>query len=185
MVSHCLAFLLNLTSLWIKKRMLDALDIKSTKKTVLIIDAEPHVEQDLRMTLSEQGYEVLSARNLKEAAGRFDLNTFDLLLLDLDVPRTQSRTTLLNPGPPVIGLTERSDLGSQMINAPRFKGMAEKPIDMTSLLNAIADVLSRDPGSSGFSHVPARTSNAREKSPSYHSPTRLFSAAYRGWGINE
>lgn len=54
---------------------------------VLVVDDDPQIRRVLRTTLIAQGYEVLDARNGEEALERIREEKFDLVILDMNMPR--------------------------------------------------------------------------------------------------
>ncbi len=55
-------------------------------KTILIVDDSNHLAYMLNRYLSEQGFQVMSARNGREALATLEYQTPDLILLDLLMP---------------------------------------------------------------------------------------------------
>ena len=53
---------------------------------LLIVDDEPQIRRVLKMTLAAQGYEVRDAKSGEEALALVRESTFDLVLLDLNMP---------------------------------------------------------------------------------------------------
>ncbi len=53
---------------------------------VLLVDDEPQIRRVLRMTLSDEGYEITEARNGEEAMDLLRTDRFDLILLDVNMP---------------------------------------------------------------------------------------------------
>jgi DNA-binding response OmpR family regulator len=80
---------------------------------ILVADDEPNIVKLLRLYLREEGYEIVAARNGREALERFRTETPDLVLLDLMMPElggfdvcTEIRR---ESDVPVIMLTARTD----------------------------------------------------------------------------
>ncbi len=80
---------------------------------ILVADDEPNIIKLLRMYLREEGYEIVTARDGRDAIERFRAEAPDLVLLDLMMPEiggfevcTEIRKT---SDVPVIMLTARSD----------------------------------------------------------------------------
>jgi two-component system KDP operon response regulator KdpE len=57
-----------------------------SKGRILIVDDEPQIRRVLKMTLTAQGYEVHDAKNGEDALETVRQRTFDLVLLDLNMP---------------------------------------------------------------------------------------------------
>jgi len=80
---------------------------------ILVADDEPNIVKLLRLYLREEGYEIVAARNGREALERFRAESPDLVLLDLMMPElggfevcTEIRR---ESDVPVIMLTARTD----------------------------------------------------------------------------
>ena len=80
---------------------------------ILVADDEPNIVKLLRLYLREEGYEIVAARNGREALDRFRSESPDLVLLDLMMPElggfevcTEIRR---ESDVPVIMLTARTD----------------------------------------------------------------------------
>jgi two-component system KDP operon response regulator KdpE len=53
---------------------------------ILIVDDDPHIRRVMRATLGAQGYEVADARVGEEALEKLQSETYDLILLDMNMP---------------------------------------------------------------------------------------------------
>ncbi len=53
---------------------------------ILVVDDEPQIRRVMRATLSADGYEVADARSGEEAIERLRSESFDLILLDMNMP---------------------------------------------------------------------------------------------------
>ncbi len=53
---------------------------------ILVVDDEPQIRRVMRTTLSASGYEVADARSGEEALERLSSESFDLVLLDMNMP---------------------------------------------------------------------------------------------------
>ncbi len=53
---------------------------------ILVVDDEPQIRRVMRATLTTDGYEVMDARSGEEALRALRENTFDLVLLDMNMP---------------------------------------------------------------------------------------------------
>lgn len=61
------------------------------KKTILIVDDEPHVIRVLRLTLEREGYEVDTANNGVQALEKMTAQLPDVLITDLQMPKASGR----------------------------------------------------------------------------------------------
>lgn len=114
---------------------------------ILVVDDELPIANLIRMNLSRQGYVCTSAYDGQQAADLLEKNSFDLVLLDIMLPKFDGYDLLayIRPmGIPVIFLTAKSDV------LDRVKGLklgAEdyivKPFEIVELLARIEVVLRR------------------------------------------
>ncbi len=56
-------------------------------KRILLVDDEPLILKGLKYTLEQEGYETDSAMDGEEALAKFDAGSFDLILLDVMLPK--------------------------------------------------------------------------------------------------
>ena len=59
----------------------------SVGKRILLVDDEPLILKGLKYTLEQEGYETDSAMDGEEALAKFDAGSFDLILLDVMLPK--------------------------------------------------------------------------------------------------
>lgn len=57
-----------------------------TKEKILVVDDEESLRDILQFSLSDEGYEVVTAPNGEEAMERIDENNIDLVILDIKMP---------------------------------------------------------------------------------------------------
>ena len=85
----------------------------ATPASILVVDDEESIQKLLTYPLEREGFHVVQARDGEEALERFDGGEFDLVVLDLALPkldglevcrRLRSRSTV-----PIIMLTARDD----------------------------------------------------------------------------
>src|SRR5215210_377035 len=85
----------------------------ATPASILVVDDEESIQKLLTYPLEREGFHVVQARDGEEALERFDAGEFDLIVLDLALPkldglevcrRLRSRSTV-----PIIMLTARDD----------------------------------------------------------------------------
>src|ERR1700742_1941924 len=120
---------------------------------ILLVDDEQPIQTLLSFPLQRDGYEVVQAADGAEALARFDEQIFDLVVLDVMLPRMDGlevcrRLRAKGETVPIIMLTAKSEeidkvlgleLGSRVKAALRRSGMAradaddERPIDMKGL----------------------------------------------------
>lgn len=61
------------------------------KKTILIVDDEPHVIRVLRLALEREGYDLHTASNGEEALRKLEAGLPDVLITDLQMPKAGGR----------------------------------------------------------------------------------------------
>lgn len=69
-------------------------DIPKTKKSILVVDDEPDVRMVLEAILTPSGYSVTQARDGQEALELLAEKKFDLMFLDLMMPRVSGEEVL-------------------------------------------------------------------------------------------
>jgi len=115
------------------------------KKRVLLVDDDPGVRESIRKVLRAAGYEVTTAAGGEEAAVQFIPEETDLVLLDLNLPFCSGwdvfeRLTAQHPSIPVIIITGMPNQ-YQTALAAGVGALIEKPIEVSSLLKAMDDLL--------------------------------------------
>jgi DNA-binding response OmpR family regulator len=81
------------------------------KRRILLVDDEPEVLRLLAATLTEAGYEVITASDGAEAVRRWrEINGGDLAILDILMPRKDALETIIelrthSPGVPIIAMS--------------------------------------------------------------------------------
>lgn len=117
------------------------------KKKILVVDDEDALRTVLSSQLKGEGYDVSSAADGDIAIEMLNSQDFDLILLDLKMPRVDGYEVLSfvkekHPATKVIILTGYADLknafDSKRIGADLFFG---KPYEFSDLLSAIQRVL--------------------------------------------
>lgn len=116
------------------------------KDVILLADDDEEVLAALHDVLRSEGYEVIVARNGREAIAHFYEGHVDIALLDLNMPvkggwETFERLTTIHPLLPIIVITARPDQYPLAV-AAGVGALMEKPLDLGLLLQAIQDLLS-------------------------------------------
>lgn len=116
-------------------------------KKILIVEDEKPISDLIKMSLLGEGYHCTCAYNGQEAADRIEVETFDLILLDIMLPRIDGYELIdyiKFYDMPVIFLTAKADVND------RVKGLragAEdyitKPFEIIELLARVETVLRR------------------------------------------
>lgn len=142
---------------------------RSTKAKILLTDDDPAIRQILCRLLCEEGYRVLTAANGVEALELAKVTTFDVALLDLNMPlkdgwETFEQLSNRQPMLPIILITARPNQLFPAL-ASGVVALMEKPLDLTKLFSTIRNLLeepletrlARNMGRSAvFSYVPSQ-----------------------------
>ena len=117
------------------------------KSTVLVVDDEEALRSVLSNELINEGYDVQTASDGDDAMAEIDKTPFDLVLLDIKMPRVSGFEVLKHikeraGGTKVVMLTGFADLKnaieSKKLGADDF---VSKPYDLVDLLTTIERVL--------------------------------------------
>lgn len=118
------------------------------KKKILVVDDEDSLRTVLSTELASEGYDVGTAADGDDAITEMDKKVFDLILLDIKMPRMNGFEVLKHvkdkhPRTKVIMLTGFADLKnaieSKKLGAEDF---VSKPYDLVDLLTTIERVMS-------------------------------------------
>ena len=118
------------------------------KKTILIVDDEADIRIILRSLLEAQGYSVSEARDGQEALDLIPKMHFDLMILDLTMPRISGEGVLMQLGKdklqkiPTIILTaklEKQVVRKECLEGIRFYVM--KPFDNNTIRELVRCLL--------------------------------------------
>ena len=115
------------------------------KPKILLADDDEQVLAALNAVLESEGYQVILAKDGREALEHFHEGHIDIALLDLNMPvkggwETFERLTTIHPLLPVIVITARPDQYPLAV-AAGVGALMEKPLDLPLLLQAIQDLL--------------------------------------------
>ena len=117
------------------------------KGSILVVDDEDALRTVLSSELVNEGYEIKTASDGDEAIGELEKGRFDMVLLDIKMPRVNGFEVLKHirqnhPGTKVVMLTGFADLKnaieSKKLGADDF---VSKPYDLVDLLTTIERVL--------------------------------------------
>lgn len=121
----------------------------STKPTaprrLLLADDSPQIRDSLGKVLRQAGYDVSPACNGSQVVDLLFERSFDLVLLDLNMPGIDGWETLghivsLRPGLPVVVITAQGEQREWAISeGARF--LMEKPLDLPLLLERIRECI--------------------------------------------
>jgi CheY-like chemotaxis protein len=119
--------------------------VKNNKAKILLADDDEEVLAALSAALASEGYEVVVAKNGREAIEHFREGQADVALLDLNMPvkggwEAFERLTAINPLLQVIIITARPDQYT-LAAAAGVAAIMEKPLDLPLLLRTIDQLL--------------------------------------------
>lgn len=118
------------------------------KSRVLVVDDEDALRMVLSSELSSSGYEVATASDGDEAVAAVQNKKFDLILLDIKMPKVDGFEVLKfikknQPDVKVIMLTGFADLKNAIESKKHgAEDFVSKPYDLVDLLTTIERVLS-------------------------------------------
>jgi len=107
---------------------------------VLVADDDPAIRMLVQRVLVRQGYDVTTANDGADAIVQLDQNEFDLLVLDLMMPRVDGIgviTHLQTRGaarPPILVMTAASPDILRRLPRERIAGIVTKPFDLDQLV---------------------------------------------------
>src|SRR5712691_3666674 len=123
--------------------------MSSQRSSVLIVDDEPALRKALRTSLTASGFAVEEARNGTEALGVVQLQPFDLVLLDINMPGISGmdacrRIRVMSPQVGIVMITVR-DLEEDKVRALEAGAddYVKKPFKLRELTARLRAVLRR------------------------------------------
>lgn len=112
-------------------------------RTVLVVDDDPAIREFLSMALEDEGYRVQTAVNGREALDKVRRDPPDVVLLDLEMPRTDGwsfltsrRTASSACHTPVLAMSAMG--GRCMARQLGARDFLAKPLDLDALLGKVA-----------------------------------------------
>lgn len=114
-------------------------------KTIMVVDDEKEVLEEMQAWLGDQGYHVVTAENAEDGMQKLDMNPAHLLLLDINMPRKDGLAMLSDlkrntrtAAIPVIMLSARVETNA-ILEAMEMKACdyVTKPFNETELLRLI------------------------------------------------
>ncbi len=126
----------------------DAVAVEN-RRSILVVDDEPHIRRVLEMALSSKGYDVITAPNGIQGLQEIQQGHVDLVILDLMMPVAGGLETLsrirANPirsETPVIILTGKGqDADRECALAAGANDFITKPFSPKKLIARIEDIL--------------------------------------------
>jgi DNA-binding response OmpR family regulator len=117
---------------------------------VLIADDDRQMRRLVRMILERDGHQVVEADDGLDAIDLIEANRFDLMILDLDMPRLDGlgvleelRARVLTASVPVIVLTARSEESEVQVLDLGAQDFLTKPVQPQSLQARVRAVMRR------------------------------------------
>jgi DNA-binding response OmpR family regulator len=117
--------------------------VDESRVKALIVDDDPDIAELVRMALTDEGYEVVLAPNGAAALAAWNVQPFDIILLDMRMPVmdgwTFARTYRELPGPhaPVIVVTAARD-ASERAAEISADGFLAKPFSLDELFDTVS-----------------------------------------------
>ncbi|HTD66126.1 MAG TPA: response regulator [Candidatus Limnocylindria bacterium] len=120
---------------------------EAERNCVLLVDDDPSIREFLGRALKMENYDVVLARDGREAAVKYLVVPYDLVLLDLNMPRMDGWEVLhtiqqMQPLLPVIVITARPHQYERAVTN-KVDALMEKPLDLPLLLKAIRELLAQ------------------------------------------
>jgi len=133
---------------------------KSDRRTILVVDDEPHVVAYLEMLLQDQGYATVSAADGREGMEKAQAQRPDLICLDITMPEESGVRMFRNlkedpalADVPVLVVTAVTGLGGDPEPFRNFlstrthiappEGFFSKPIEREKFLEKVQEILAR------------------------------------------
>jgi DNA-binding response OmpR family regulator len=117
-----------------------------TKKSVLVVDDEIHICDEMRDFLVGQGFEVSVVHNTKDCLSLIKNKTFDILFLDIDLPEESGLDilkiikTIVGGIILISGKVSISDSTAEFLGASAF---LKKPFNSTNLMTKVDAILNK------------------------------------------
>ena len=123
---------------------------QSDKPRILLADDDPQMRRLVRSILERDGYDVTEAVDGLDALDQVESKSFDLMILDVDMPRLDGlgvleelRARVTTSGVPVIVLTARTDDTESRVLDLGAQDFLTKPVQAQSLQARVKAVLRR------------------------------------------
>lgn len=117
------------------------------KTRILIVDDDEAIRTALQRWFSLRGFEANVAEDGVDAVEKCTIDAYDVLLMDLEMPRmggieAMARVGELLPGVPVIVLTGYSDVSNEGVLSDAAK-VLNKPLPLRDIEGAVRELLAR------------------------------------------
>jgi len=155
---------------------------------ILIVDDDPDIRDILKITLSEENYEVLEAKDGEEALKIIESKTLDLVLLDYKMPKIDGREVcrrvkkdILLSHLPIIMVTGKGDINDRVdgidAGADDYVVKPFEPKELLARIRMIIRRTSRDLEANPLTRLPGNVSILDELSRRLESHAR-FAVCY-------
>jgi DNA-binding NtrC family response regulator len=135
---------------------------------ILVVEDEAVIRSALEKLLTHNGYEVAGAESIDDAAGRFELNHFNLIITDLRLPGDPG-TDLIHRAPdvPVLIMTSYASLRSA-VDAMKLGAVdyIAKPFDHEEMLDCVRNILAQQRPADQTASRSAGTDGSQAADPS-------------------
>jgi two-component system, chemotaxis family, chemotaxis protein CheY len=118
---------------------------------ILTVDDSASIRQAIKIALRSEGHEIHEATDGREGLRLADERTFDLILVDLNMPEMDGMTMIrelrkkpAHAGVPVLFLTSESDTDvKQQAKTAGATGWLTKPFEASQLIKIVNKVLAK------------------------------------------
>jgi CheY-like chemotaxis protein len=120
---------------------------EASGRRVLVADDDPAIRMLVARVLIRQGYEVLTANDGADAIEQLDRDRFDLLVLDLMMPRVDGIGVIAHlqsrgaTTPPILVMTAASPDILRRLPEDRIAKIITKPFDLDQLTRDASDAI--------------------------------------------
>ncbi|MDH7517730.1 MAG: response regulator [Candidatus Thermoplasmatota archaeon] len=119
-------------------------------KKIMIVDDEPDILTTVGKILELDGYEVIRAVNGRDCLDKLNVNTPDLILLDIMMPEMSGWDVAarIKENPkwnmiPIVFLTVKNDVMSKGMGSLAAEDYITKPFDIKDLRNRVEKALNK------------------------------------------
>ena len=155
---------------------------------ILIVDDDPDIRDILKLTLSEENYEILEAKDGEEALKMINSKPLDLVLLDYKIPKMDGRQVcrlikkdLLLRHLPIIMVTGKGDISDKVdgidAGADDYVVKPFEPKELLARIRMIVRRTERDLEANPLTRLPGNVSIINELTRRIESKS-LFAACY-------
>jgi len=116
--------------------------VDTLMRTILLADDHKNIRDYCSVAFADEGYRVLLAKDGAEAVAKFTLETPDLVILDISMPRTSGLEALeqikeLSSRTPVVLFTAHEDDCLKDRRAPLATACVAKAADLSELMRTV------------------------------------------------